>query len=58
MNRLEALEYLRTKGKLTKKLEAEFDKLEDESEQEFTEKDVKKVMKKGKIYGDPVVELG
>jgi hypothetical protein len=63
MNRVEALEYLERKGKLNKKLQAELDKLRKDEEYEdddqvFGEKDAKEVMKKGKIYGDPVVELG
>ena len=61
MNRLDALEYLERKGKLNKKLQAELDKLrkdeEEDDEEVFGEKDAKEVMKKGKIYGDPVVEL-
>jgi hypothetical protein len=48
MNRKDAIEYLDRKGKLeTKKTK-------------FTEKDeekIKEVMKKGKIYGDPCIEI-
>lgn len=50
MDREDAIAYLERKGELTDPLE----------ERKFTkeeEKKIKEVMKEGKIYGDPVVEL-
>lgn len=48
MNRTEAIGYLVKKKKLEK--EGKFTKGE--------EKEIKKVMVEGKIYGDPLVEVG
>ena len=49
MNKEEAIEYLQDKEEIRLKENPKFNKKEQEK--------IKKVMKEGKIYGDPLVEL-
>lgn len=60
MNREEAIAYLDRKGRLVSEKYNPVEEIEEKTEEELQaedEKEIKEVMKRGKIYGDPVAQL-
>lgn len=61
MNKKQAIKYLEKRGKITNKKKIEdrkiFSKEEIENYSELEREKIKNAMKRGRIFGDPIVEL-